>query len=416
MPLSAYQYPGIYVEEVPGIHTITAAGTSTAAFVGSAPDAGAHLNEAVAIDSWTKFRREFASADNSHSTWLSHAVYGFFENGGGRCFVVNMPDSEAIAGGVQPRTGLSLLEEIDDVSIVAAPGKYDAASHAALLAHCEKMGNRVAICDPPQDVPNTELLKVVETAAIPAKGKDKDKDKGAGSASASDAGPKSGGGLRPPTAASGLATLYFPWLYVADALNPKGDLVAVPPSGIVAGMWAKTDVTRGVHKAPANMIPAGALNLTYRVTSAEQAGLNSMGINCFRWFPTEGIVLWAARTLADQDSEWRYIPVRRSVIMVEESIKRATGWVVFEPNDRTLWKTIRAEITGFLTAVWRDGALFGATAEEAFFVKCDEETNTQETIDMGQVITIVGLRPVKPAEFIIFRITQFEGGSEVQTL
>jgi uncharacterized protein len=408
-----YLSPGVYVEEAPGQHTITAVATSTAAFVGQAPDARAHLNEAVAITSWTEFRKEFAAADNSRSTWLSHAVYGFFANGGGRCFVVNMPDSDAIAGGGQPRNGLALLEENDEVSIVAAPGRSDAASHAALLAHCEKMGNRVAICDPPLDVPNTELLKVVETAAIPAKGKDK--DKGAAGASA-DAGPKAGGGLRPPTAASGLATFYFPWLYVADPLNPKGDLVAVPPSCLVAGMWAKTDVTRGVHKAPANMIPAGALNLTYRVTTAEQAGLNSMGINCFRWFPTEGIVLWGARTLADADNQWRYINVRRLVIMIEESIKRATGWVVFEPNDRTLWKTIRSEITGFLTTVWRDGALFGATAGEAFFVKCDEETNSQETIDMGQVITVVGLCPVKPAEFVIIRITQFEGGSEVTTL
>jgi phage tail sheath protein FI len=414
MPLSAYQTPGVFVEEVPGQHTITAAGTSTAAFVGHAPDARAHLNEAVAIDSWTKFRREFAAADNLQSTWLSHAVYGFFENGGGRCFVVNMPDGDAVAGGVQPRSGLNLLEEIDEVSIVAAPGLSDPLSHAALMAHCKKMGNRVAICDPPLDVPNTELLKIVETAAIPAKGKDK--DKGAGSASASDVSPKPGGGLRPPTEASGLATLYFPWLYVADALNPKGDLVAVPPSGIVAGMWAKSDGTRGVQKACANMIPIGALNLTYRVTGAEQAGLNSMGINCFRWFPTEGIVLWGARTLADQDSQWRYLNVRRLIIMIEESIKRATGWVVFEPNDRTLWKNIRSEITGFLTPVWRDGALFGATAEEAFFVKCDDETNSEETINMGQVVTIVGLRPVKPAEFIIFRITQFEGGSEVKTL
>jgi hypothetical protein len=411
-----YLTPGVFIEELPGQHTITAASTSVAAFLGTAPDAGAHLNEAVAIDSWTKFRKEFASADNARSTWLSHAVYGFLQNGGGRCFVVNMADNEAIAGGAQQRrSGLSLLEEVDEVSIVAAPARSDAASHAALLAHCEKMGNRVAICDPPLDVPNTELLKIVETAAIPAKGKDKDKDKGAGSAPA-DAGPKPGGGLRPPTAASGLATLYFPWLYVADALNPKGDLVAVPPSGIVAGMWARADRERGVHKAPANMIPNGALNLTYRVTSAEQAGLNSMGINCFRWFPTEGIVLWGARTLADQDSQWRYVNVRRLTIMIEESIKSATGWVVFEPNDRTLWKTIRSEITGFLTSVWRDGALFGATADEAFFVKCDEETNPQETIDMGQVITVVGLKPVKPAEFIIFRICQFEGGSEVQTL
>ena len=414
--MSFYQTPGVYIKEVSGPKTIQAVGTSVAAFLGQAPDAGAHLNEAVAIDSWAKFRREFAAADNLRSTWLSHAVYGFLQNGGSRCFIVNMPDNEAIAGGVQPRSGLNLLEEIGEgeVSILAAPGRSDPLSHEALLSYCERMGNCVAICDPPLDVRNTELLKVVETAAVPTKGKDKDKDKDkdAGGATA----PKSAGGLRPRNPLGGLATLYFPWIYVADALNPKGELVAVPPSGHMAGVWARTDSTIGVHKAPANMPIAGALNLTYRVTSAEQATLNSMGINCIRYFPTEGMLVWGARTLAEESSEWRYLNVRRLIIMIEESIKRATRWVVFESNDRTLWKTIRSEINGFLMNVYRDGALMGATAEEAFFIKCDEEINTPESIAMGQVVTLIGLAPVKPAEFIIFQIGQYEGGTELKTL
>ena len=417
--MANYGAPGVYVVEVPGPKTVQAVGTSVAAFLGEAPDAGAHLNEAVAISNWSQFCAEFAAGDNVRSTFLSHAVNGFLQNGGGRAFIVNIADGDAIAGTDRPRSGLKLLDEIDEVSIVAAPGRRDPASHEALLSYCERAGNCVAICDPPPDVKNTELLKIVETAAAPSpvkgKDKDKDKDKDAGGAAA-DAAPKSGGGLRPRLSLGGYGTFYFPWLYVADALNPKGDLVAVPPSGHMAGIWARTDVKRGVHKAPANETVAGALNLTYRVTSAEQADLNSKGVNVTRFFPTEGMLVWGARTLAEESSEWRYLNVRRLVIMIEESIKRATRWVVFEPNDRTLWKTIRSEITGFLTSIYRDGALMGATAEEAFFVKCDEETNPKESIDMGQVNTVIGIAPVKPAEFVIFKIGQFAEGSKVEAL
>jgi phage tail sheath protein FI len=412
-----YRTPGVYIVEQPGPKTVQAVGTSVAAFLGQAPDAGAHLGEAVAINNWSQFCAEFAAGDNVRSTFLSHAVNGFLQNGGGRAFIVNIAEGDAIAGTDRPRrTGLKLLEEIDEVSIVLSPGRYDVASHEALLSYCEKVGNCVAICDPPQDVKNTELLKIVETAAAPspAKGKDKDKDKDAGGAA--DTAAKPGGGLRPRLSVGGFGTFYFPWLYVADALNPRGGLVPVPPSGHMAGIWAGTDTRRGVQKAPANVPVAGALNLTYRVTDAEQADLNSKGVNVIRFFSTEGNLVWGARTLAEESSEWRYLNVRRLVIMIEESIKRATRWVVFEPNDRTLWKTIRSEITGFLTSVYRDGALMGATAEEAFFVKCDEETNSQESIDMGQVNIVIGIAPVKPAEFVIFKIAQFEEGTEVKTL
>jgi phage tail sheath protein FI len=169
-----------------------------------------------------------------------------------------------------------------------------------------------------------------------------------------------------------------------------------------------------VHKAPANEVIRGALNLAYRVTREEQAELNLVGVNCIRLFSREGIRVWGARTLADGSSEWRYLNVRRLFNMIEESIGDSTNWIVFEPNDRTLWKNIRRDIGAFLTRLWRDGALMGRTADEAFFVKCDDETNPTEVIDAGQVVTLIGVAPVKPAEFIIFRITQTSSGTEVE--
>jgi hypothetical protein len=191
-------------------------------------------------------------------------------------------------------------------------------------------------------------------------------------------------------------------------------LVNVAPSGHIAGIWARTDATRGVHKAPANEIVRGALNVTYRLTRAEQGMLNQEGINCIRLFGREGIRVWGARTLAD-DPEWRYLNVRRLFNMIKESIARSTRWIVFEPNDPTLWKSIRRDAAAFLTILWRDGALMGQTPEEAFFVKCDAETNPPEIIDAGMVVTLIGIAPVKPAEFIVFRISQFQSGVEIET-
>jgi len=171
-----------------------------------------------------------------------------------------------------------------------------------------------------------------------------------------------------------------------------------------------------VHKAPANEPIAGALNLTYRVTAEEQAELNSKGVNCVRFFSDVGIRVWGARTLADETTAFKYIPVRRLFNFVEKSILRSNSWVVFEPNDETLWKTIRAEISGFLRMVHRDGALVGKTPEEAFFVKCDAETNPPESVDMGYVVTVVGLAPVKPAEFVVFKIGFHQQGAKVENV
>jgi phage tail sheath protein FI len=413
MPTYADRAPGVYFEEVPGARSIEPVGTSTAAFVGQAPDAGAHLNEVIAINNRTQFASEFASKPDSRPTLLSYGVDGFFQNGGTRCFIVNMPDGEAIAGTDRPRTGLKLLEEIDEISIVAAPGRTDPASHDALLTHCEQLGDRFCILDPPRDVKNTELLKTVELAAVSTKGKDK--DIGA-SGSGVDTVAKSAGGLRPRISPGGYGAFYFPWVYVLDALNPKGDLIPVPPSGHMAGVYAFVDGKVGVHKADANVPLRGALNLTYRVTSTEQATLNGNGINCIRSFANEGIVVWGARTLDDPSSEFRYVPVRRTTIFIEQSIVRGTRFAVFEPNNLQLWKTLKSAVTAFLMNVYRDGALMGATPEEAFFVKCDAETNPKPSIDLGQVVVVIGIALVKPAEFIVFKIGQQVAGAKIEAL
>jgi hypothetical protein len=169
-----------------------------------------------------------------------------------------------------------------------------------------------------------------------------------------------------------------------------------------------------VHKAPANEAIRGALSVTHTITNAEQAELNPAGVNCIRIFSREGVRVWGARTVADGSSEWRYLNVRRLFTMIEESIKLSTRWVVFEPNAQPLWKSIRRDVRAFLTLLWRDGALMGNSPEDAFFVKCDEETNPPEVVDAGIVVTVIGIAPVKPAEFIVFRIGQHAGGAEVE--
>ena len=409
MPLSSYLTPGVYVEEIStGPRPIQAVGTSTAGFVGEAPDSDAHVNEAVPINSWAQFLKEYASKEGPASTSLSHAVFGFFQNGGGRCYCVNVGKGQPIAGGGRERRGVDVLEEIDEVNTIAAPGFTKVEDYEALLSHCEKLKDRIAILDAPPDVDNVDLLTRVGTAPLPAKAaKPAAADQGA-------APPSKPQGLRPRVSDRGYGAFYFPWITVRDPLSPK-DLVDIPPSGHLAGIYARTDATRGVHKAPGNEPIRGALNLTYRLTDAEQGELNQSGVNCLRFFPREGILVWGARTVADAASEWRYLNVRRLFNMIEESIVRATRWVVFEPNDMTLWKAIRRDISAFLTLVWRDGALAGATPEQAFFVQCDAETNPPEVIDAGQVVTLIGLAPVKPAEFIIFRIGQHAGGTQIET-
>lgn len=203
------------------------------------------------------------------------------------------------------------------------------------------------------------------------------------------------------------AALYYPWIKVANPRN-GGRPIAVPPCGHMMGVWARTDETRGVFKAPANDIPRGVIGLNYDTNFREQELLNPLGINCIRSFPNRGIRVWGARTLVEPDNTpWRYIPVRRLMSYIEKSIELGTQWVVFEPNDATLWYRVTRTVSNFLERIWRDGALFGATPDQAFYVKCDESINTPETIMLGRLYIEVGVSPVRPAEFVIFRIGQW---------
>jgi len=400
---TSYLSPGVYVEEVDrGSKPIEAVGTNTVGFLGES--AKGPMNESVLITNWSQFVKTFGDFKDC-SEHLAHAVYGFFNNGGSRCFVVNVgapadahkevkaqgekKDDKAAAapapggggrdalyigrdGGPGARTGLKCFDEIDEIAIVAAPGQTSAAVQDALLSHCETRKDRFAILDSPETI----------TGGVDKLPKPRDSKYGA---------------------------YYFPWIQVYD---PDKGNIFVPPSGHIAGVYSRTDSERGVHKAPANEIVRGALGLKYNVSKGEQDLLNPKGINAIR-FMNGGIRIWGARTLSS-DPSWRYINVRRLFIMVESSIERATQWVVFEPNDHRLWKRVQRTISSFLTLLWRNGALMGTAPEQAFYVKCDEETNPPEVIDAGQLVVEIGLAPVKPAEFVIFRIGQMASGGGVE--
>ncbi len=299
------------------------------------------------------------------------------------------PSAQEFQGKVTERTGVEGLEALDDVTMLCVPDLMSPmpgqeldldtikAVQTMMIAHCERMGDRVAILDAPPDLTPQEVKKWRMDIA----GYD-----------------------------SSYAALYYPWIQVMDPVTNQP--INVPPSGHVAGVWGRNDATRGVHKAPANEVVLGAVGLAYQTTKGEQDTLNPIGVNCIRAFPGRGIRIWGARTLSS-DPAWRYINVRRLFNFVEKSIENGTQWVVFEPNDRKLWARVRRDVTAFLKTVWRSGALFGSSPSEAFYVKCDDELNPPESRDLGRLIIEIGLAPVKPAEFVIFRISQWAGpGSE----
>ena len=385
--MPTYEAPGIYVEDVPGgARPIQAIGMSTPAFLGLVPRGDARVGEAVAITNWTQFVREYVPEHGIvTSTPLARAVRGFIENGGGRCYVVNLGAGGELEGDARRRTGLAALDDKDDVRLVAAPGFTEPGHWDALLAHAERHQDRFSILDPPLEVDAVERLTKVQGTDVTEKG-----------------------GLGPRRSPKGFGAVYFPWLKVRDPFT--GEVVAQAPSGHVMGIYGRSDAQRGVHKAPANEIVRGALGLTYPLTRDEVALLNPSGVNCIRFFSDSGTKVWGARTLADAASEYRYVNVRRIMIQIMESIRRGTSWIVFEPNAPELWKSIVRDISGFLYLLWRDGALLGTRPEQAYFVRCDSETNSRESIDAGQVVTVIGVAPVKPAEFVIFRVSQWAGG------
>lgn len=419
--MTSYLAPGVYVKEVPsGPRTIGRVSTSIAAFIGNAPKPQARQNEAVAIDNWTQFADLYVG-DADVGSHLANAVYGFFANGGGRCYVVNIGDGDNLTGTSAAPTGVRLLEALDNVSMVAAPGFSRPQDYAALLEHCEHplRQDRLAILDTPKDVDDIDDLTAAGGATVPEPDNGDDAAPGSGNGAAEDddggsplTSGETNGPIGAPQSPGGYAAQYYPWIVVQDAVT--GVLVPQPPSGHMAGIWARVDSSRGVHKAPANEPVQGAVNLVHQVTRGEQEVLNPAGVNCIRRFP-EGFLVWGARTRAPQSGEYRYINVRRLTNMIKESIAEGTKWAVFEPNDYTLWGSLRRDIGAFLTNVWRDGGLLGRTPEEAFFVKCDEETNPPEVRNEGQIVAIVGLSVVRPAEFVIFKLMQSANMTEIES-
>jgi Bacteriophage tail sheath protein len=512
--MPSYLTPGVYVEEIPAqSKPIEGVGTSVAAFVGLAP--GGPVNRPMRISNWTQFAKLYGDPNEPENgpfmpgAYLAHSVYGFFQNGGGVCWIVrvggadgdqraqaalpaatgdgellratakegvadqvsieitpeaapggdgdegkadaatyrvvvsagpqreeydgltlkkgrqnvvtkvnagsslvtleelggggdvapregtytlSVPAAEPVSvgpgefeGDVAHRRGLGGLAAVDEITMLCIPDLVTLSQNGddtmfrdiqgKMLAHAEGAKDRIAILDPPPDLLPQDVLEWrMSTAGYDSK----------------------------------FATLYYPWLEVMDPLTRRP--MMVPPSGHMAGVWARTDNTRGVHKAPANEVVLGVNGLAFQITHEEQGGLNQRGINCIRSFPGRGIRVWGARTLSS-DPEWRYLNVRRLFNYISESIMEGTQWAVFEPNDERLWIRLRISVSSFLTRTWREGALFGATPDEAFYVKCDGETNPPDVIDAGQVVMEIGISPVKPAEFVIFRISQYTAGA-----
>ncbi len=503
-----YLSPGVYVEEIDrGTKPIQAVGTSTAAFVGITAEASrkaidaasgervvveSRLNKATLVTNWTQFVEIFG--DFTSGAYLPDAVYGYFANGGGPCFVTSLralneggveaqsaeasvaakgrgtaftvkakmagPSGNALSvsikasgeeaftlsvggetksslsmkkgenfvgdaafekitisgvnssafpedgsyalsgGGVPPlsakdfigdvseRTGLGGLEALDQVRLVVCPdlmAGFDGSAEAkervkmiqeAMIAHCERMRYRFAILDTP---PGLNAQQAIEWRNY-------------------------------INFDSSFAALYYPWIQIADLSGGGSTTKLTPPSGHMAGIYNRADADRGVHKAPANETVLGAIDLELHLSKGEQDLLNPLGVNCIRTFPGRGIRVWGARTLSS-DGSWRYVNVRRLFIMVEASLDSGMQWVVFEPNDSTLWAKVLRDTRSFLKTIWLSGALFGNTPDDAFYVKCDEELNPPEIRDLGQLIIEVGLAPVKPAEFVIFRLTQWAGAN-----
>ena len=288
--------------------------------------------------------------------------------GNGSLGKISAADFIGTDNGPGKRTGIQAFVDNDSVSIMAIPGVTDPNVQLMLTAHCENLGSRFAVLDLPR-----ESKKVADVIT------------------------------HRDMFDTNYAALYHPWLEVFDPLDKKN--LMIPPSGSILGIYARSDNTRGVHKAPANEVVRACVGLDCQYNKGEQDILNPKGVNLIRAFAGQGIRVWGART-ATSDPSWKYVNVRRLFIFIEESIKANTNWVVFEPNDELLWVRVKRTIDVFLTGLWRLGSLAGASTAEAFFVDVGRTTMSQDDIDNGRLVCIIGVAPVKPAEFVIFRITQ----------
>ncbi|MFF7456966.1 phage tail sheath family protein [Kitasatospora sp. NPDC008115] len=362
-----------------GVRIIAGAGTSTAAFVAPLKSGAA---EPRPVRGWQDFTRLYpvgaeggGEGGGEAGANLAEAVYGFFANGGTECYVVG-------TGGGTPTAytaGLTALEAVADVNIVVAPDLWQAESEApaiakAIAGHCARLGNRMALLHTEQGASAADAVK---TPAL--------------------------FGLDDTEAQ--FTAVYHPWIEVPGV---DGTARTVPACGHIAGIWARTDAERGVFKAPANQNVRGATAIEKALTDDENGELNAVGVNCLRVFPDRGLLVWGARTLSTS-RDWKYLNVRRLVNHLTDSIRAGATWAVFEPNDERLWASLRSAVASYLSDQWRQGALVGRTPDEAFYVICDQTNNPAERVKAGQVAIDIGIAPIRPAEFIAFRVVQEAG-------
>ncbi|MGI0484852.1 phage tail sheath family protein [Pantanalinema rosaneae CENA516] len=395
MVYQKYQTPGVYLEKVPQPQG-TQLPTGIPGFVGFAPESieGGIQNLDANTPRVLSRKQEFnpngmdqLDATGNPISYLSAAISGFFDNGGTRCYVVQaaMPDPDSpTTRQTALQTSVDALAPIDDIDLIAVP---DAALLPAsemisvqqyVLNHCATQGDRIAILDSISSQHSFSIQdqrKLLKRAIEPING-----------------------------------ALYYPWIKVPNPdLSSQEKTVWVPPSGHVAGIFARSDRNRGVFKAPANEEILGVLDLEVLLNHTTQGALNEVGINGLRSFPGRGIRVWGARTLSSEPT-WRYINVRRLVLTIERWIHRNMLWATFQLNSLQLWLQIQRELSTYLESLWRAGAFQGQTPAQAFYVKCDAETNPPEVREIGSVITEIGLAVSAPAEFLIIRIMQRDGG------
>ena len=381
-----FKHPGVYIEDIPGgSKLIAGVATSVTAFVGKATKGPVGKAELVhGFDGYKRLYGAIASEDDA----MGLSVQAYFDNGGKSAYICRLAGEGSGPPRASDYTAFydNILRKIRDVSIILLPGEYlakdgtDNPIISATLAHCEMMKDRMAIIDLPADF-ELGQEKTVKGLALPS---------------------------------SSYSALYYPWVKITNPFknakaNPNSDrTLTIAPSSFAAGIWARFDEMQGVWKAPAGLEARlmSASGLKYKIRDAENDQYNSLGVNSIRNFSRVGLVVWGARTLATEP-EWRYVPVRRTAVMIEQSIYEGTQWVVFEPNDNNLWSALRGSISNFMDGLFREGAFQGAKASDAYFVRCGlGDTMTQEDIDAGRVVVVVGFAPLKPAEFVIVRIQQ----------
>ena len=359
--------PGVEVGQ--GSRNIEGVATSKAGFIGLTKEGP--VNEAVLVINFDEFKTTFGGYWKSGQ--LAYSVAGFFENGGHHCYVVRVNKSEEIITAKHFIGGLSAFDKIKDVSVIAIPdaGGLPVVIKAG-ITYSEKRKYCFFIADAPMGKETNDLISFMEENNFD----------------------------------SSYAAIYYPNIYVKDSLTDDRKLIY--PSGHIAGCYAKTDGDRGVWKAPAGRKREliGAIELESNIIQEDQGLLNQIGVNVIRKFEDVGIVVWGSRTLAPE-SEWKYVNVRRFMNFIEHSVSKGTQWVIFEPNDEPLWAQLRMNIKAFLEKIWRLGALQGARPQEAYFVKCDSENNTKP--EEGKVNIEIGLAVLRPAEFILTKITQRTG-------